>query len=823
MSRLRLRNRFRMAFFSALLMLLLGACSPLLFPAQPKSDLDPARLTNTNSIGQTFFSKNDGLVGIKVFVAAVERPGELRLEAYDAPGGKALLAQSTFTLTQADVNRRITFELPAPLSSLNEDFYFVISTEHASCTLGNSSGASYAGGALYADGSPRDRQLNFSLSYDFWGMLAGIGSSLLDWSYWIGIAALVFILPGLVISGLFLPPGMDPGEKLGIAAGTSLAVYPLLLLWAYYMGLQLYAWHVLALALLVILAYFIKAVKTKVSLRAEFKSVFLDWGRQNNWIGLSYWVILLAVVFSRFWAIRSLEAPMWGDSVQHAVMTQLIVDNGGLFKNWLPYALYQSLTVQYGFSTAAAFFSWFSGYSGLYSTLVFGQIANIFAVMSIYPLAAKVAGARPWAGVIAMLAAGLLLPMPAFYVNWGRYAQLAGQVVLPIAIWAMWVCLDELDRIAWKKLIFAAIILSGMSLNYYRMPFFYATFILALALIFGFVAWKTNPVFWKNALLKFSGVILLSVVLIIPWGLQVMNSSLARAVGAGFTANTPLDVVIDDYQIWNSIREYLPLPWLFLAGFAVLAAIVKREWKVLTVAVWVVLLSAYKAGMLVNLPGANMLQSFAVLIALYIPAGILVSWFLSLLLEKIPEFRWKPAWLLVIILGLSLWGANQSRKVVDEAVYAMIKHPDLNAMQWIKENTPQDARFLVEGFRIYAGTTAVGSDGGWYIPLLTRRENTMPPQYALWNEVPIEKGYTRDVIDLVAYLEEHAFSEQQTLDQLCARKITHVYIGQDQGEVGVGENQLFNPDDFSAPFYHLVYAQDRVRIFEIDQGMCVAQ
>ena len=35
------------------------------------------------------------------------------------------------------------------------------------------------------------------------------------------------------------------------------------------------------------------------------------------------------------------------------------------------------------------------------------------------------------------------------------------------------------------------------------------------------------------------------------------------------------------------------------------------------------------------------------------------------------------------------------------------------------------------GFTIYNNTSGVGSDAGWWLSLLTDRENTMPPQYAV--------------------------------------------------------------------------------------------
>jgi hypothetical protein len=113
--------------------------------------------------------------------------------------------------------------------------------------------------------------------------------------------------------------------------------------------------------------------------------------------------------------------------VQHTVIAQLMVDNGGLFDSWEPYAPYRSLTVHFGFSSFAALLSWFTSMDSVRATLLMGQLISGLAVITLYPLAMRLTNGNRWAALGAVLVAGLLSPMPAYYVNWGRYAQLAGQ------------------------------------------------------------------------------------------------------------------------------------------------------------------------------------------------------------------------------------------------------------------------------------------------------------------------------------------------------------------------------------------------------------
>ncbi|MCI0519002.1 MAG: hypothetical protein L0Z70_01950, partial [Chloroflexi bacterium] len=160
--------------------------------------------------------------------------------------------------------------------------------------------------------------------------------------------------------------------------------------------------------------------------------------------------------------------------------------------------------------------------------------------------------------------------------------------------------------------------------------------------------------------------------------------------------------------------------------------------------------------------------------------------------------------------------------VADPNRFALLSRPDLRAMRWMDANLPTPARILVEGFPIYGDTSAVGSDGGWWISLLAGRENTLPPQYAMLNEAPVPDGYTQDAVDLVNQLAYRVnLDSPQGLTLLCRYRISHVYIGQSQGLTGAGALQLFSPREVERqPALRAVYAQDRVRIYALETSAC---
>ncbi len=104
----------------------------------------------------------------------------------------------------------------------------------------------------------------------------------------------------------------------------------------------------------------------------------------------------------------------------------------------------------------------------------------VLQALTLYALAAGLTG-RPWAGVGAALAAAGLGPMPAYYLNWGRYTQLAGQVLLPAAgldCLAVTAPLPASSGELWRGLaarrLGAASLVAGLALTHYLVTVFFA-------------------------------------------------------------------------------------------------------------------------------------------------------------------------------------------------------------------------------------------------------------------------------------------------------------------------------------------------------------
>jgi hypothetical protein len=830
---------------------LLSACAPLAEPGQAQTDT-PRPLSAGGQLGQSFVAHEGGLNGVQLYLSpGAPGAGSLELSLHAYPGaaspGAAALATASLPLSAITQPAYYTLAFPAQAGSRQQSYYIELTVQGAgSVQVGGSPYLGvYLDGSLYTAGAPTFGQLAFNLTYaPAWAALA-VGRQVLTWLALLAAGFFLYILPGWGLLRLLWPnsSALTWPEKLGLGAGLSLALDALLLLAADLLGLRLGAWLVWLPSLVGATALLWSNRRSLPSLlrstlhapRSTLHALLPPPSTLHPPLPPLILVILL-IFAARLWAVRTAEAPLWGDSVQHAAMTQLILDNGGLFHSWEPYAPYSSLTVQYGFAGSAARLAWLTGLNAVKATLLAGQLFNGLAVLALYPLAHRLAEGQRWAGLAALVIAGLLSPLPGFYVNWGRYAQLTSQVILPVAAWLTWELLRQaappsdaastrstLD--APRSMFLAALSIAGMSLAYYKMPFYFVPLMAALLMVWGLPAWRLDWRRWLRGLGLLLGAAVLSAVLFLPWGLRLTGSQLAGTVEASAAVSRPLQRVLIDYAFWKDawVYPYLTWPVTLLAGLGLLWGFFRRQWGRVALGLWALILVSFYALSLLRVPIAGLIKTFDVVIALYIPAAWLGGALLADLIaawQARPALRRLPA-LPLALLAAAVWGAWSQARLLEPNNYAFITRPDNQALAWIRKHTPTEARFLVESFRIYNGVTAVGGDAGWWLPLIARRANTMPPQYALLNEQPDPPSYTKDVVQLVANLEQTPPNTPEGLALLCRAGVTHVYIGQRLGLVGFISYQLFSPQALlESPAFELIYRQDGVYVFALRPASC---
>ncbi|MBN1888306.1 MAG: hypothetical protein JW850_09960 [Thermoflexales bacterium] len=833
------------------LLLALSACAPLDVPAdvvQDRADGVTSSLTDVHTVGQTFIARQPNLSAVELLLAVQEAedrvPSAVVFHLRTSPDVDTDLATVVLDTTPVRRDAILHFDFPPRPDSAGKSYYFFLSA-----APDNPDGLQYAsldvyhGGERRADHQPAPGDLWFASYYTYGpaeaaGELArgltGSGSAPLA----VLLAALgLLFLPGGALLAMAAygrrnassltseegPPGAqgDSLATLALAFGLSLALAPLLLLWTTAAGLRLTpAWLLAFLALLAL-----GGIKSHISNRTY---------RLSNLPWAAACVSLLALILAvRFIQVRGLVLPLWVDSLHHTMLAHLIAGEGRIPSTYQPFIPVDKVYYHYGFHALAAYFQWLSGQATPQAVLVLGQILNAGAALSAYLLAVYLTRRR-LVGLCAILITGLLSTMPAYYVSWGRYTQLAGLNIMPAAFVLTTAWLEAFSEIRNSKfeirislLLLAALSLAGLFLTHYRVLFFAACFFLVYTVYRAWTLRRERPRLLRFGLawLVLGGAALL---LAMPWLVHVVR-----------VAVLPLDTFL--FRIRGSASyNAAPLGYVLTGADRVLIALslggclwgfLRRERGVILNLAWVLVVFLGVNPSALGLPTTGLTSNASTLIILYLPFSVASGYLAVTMYDYVrailasgrnvlamdtsytrhantAEILRVPSWFIpgiaVVVFALvAVWGTWQQIPIVNPLT-VLAREPDLAAMAWIRANVPPSAVFLVKT-RLWMPGVYMGSDGGWWIPLLTGRQATFPP--VLYMEASPE--YVARVSELAQVV-----SETESLDGpeirglLRSWGVTHVYIG--AGGEGLAPWALAG-----SPYYKLAYTNGAVWIFEV--------
>lgn len=627
----------------------------------------------------------------------------------------------------------------------------------------------------------------------------------------------LYILPGLaLLSWFWRGKPLSWGEKIGLASGLSVALYPILFLWFYLSGIApgaLYAWIPGILAIFALLWRYRKSLIQRPAWGAKIRS----WRFRREHISHLVLAALIALLLvTRLAVIRNMAAPSWGDSVHHAMIVQLMTDNGGLFQSWEPYASILTFTYHFGLHAVVSVWAWLSGFDAPQAMLVGGQILNVLAIMALYPLVFRLSGSR-WAGIASMVVAGLLSPMPAFYVNWGRYPQLTSQIILPVALWFFDAWWRSKERPLKRTLVLFIILLSGVSLIHYSIAF-----LVGIAAVSWAVCglWQQRRLFreWSVRTLQFVSASLVSALLVVPWVLIVLRGRIPM-VFEKMTVSGEESYITGDFAIWKHTDIYFSdLFWILGLGALALALLTKPRLAV-PISIWCSLSFLVTNPYMVGMPGPGWITNFALIIALYIPISVLLGWLIGVMWSWLSLYRvgkFLVMFSLVILLGV---GVRAQLRIIDP-FFQMVEATDKAAFEWIRTNVPDDARFLVNGFLVFDETTVVGSDAGWWLPYYTLRASTLPPILYMLEQTSPAADRVR--LRKIALDLKKSKGEASVLREiLCREGITHVFLGERRGSVGYGAEALV-PEAWlrDSSDFLLLYQKGKAQVWQFDRSHC---
>jgi len=809
-------------------------CAEMPDAAQTLGGKAVGEIYGTRSVGQTFIASHDGLSRIDVQLATYRRRNTqpIIFHLRSAPYASKDIATITFEAEDVKDNAYHAFRFPPIPDSQGHSFYFSLESPTSrpgdAITMYYSPGDVYAEGQMYIQGEPQDGDLAFRAYYTY-----GPGEILQDAYFGIKshivpvlLMILLCLLPGYALLqsvGPDLSPHFDPPQRLILALGLSLALIPLLLLLCTLLGLKLGKAQATG-----ILAGFGAISLVHISKGRRWGSLLKAGG-----VDPVYPLLLLTVLLSllvRFLPVLGFPVPPGSDSYHHALITRLIIEKGGIPDSYEPYAPLSSFTYHFGFHSLVALFHWLSGVDAARSVLIMGQLLNGLIPLSIFFFAVRLTKSKI-VGLFSALITGLLSVFPAYYVNWGRFTQGAGLVLLPIVLALTIECLEREKRDV-RALIMTSIILSGLCLTHYRILIFYLAFMAVYLII---TAWFMLRHRWsilprtlsisiraldssdahrqeRSHISESLGRLLvigaLSALLVSPWIWRLSHSpTLGKLTRAPIRSET---ILFSLDRLGNACCFYSNLPLLALYGLGALWGLWKREHLSLLLLLWVGFLLILSNPWF-KLPGARLTDFITIITSLFFPASITIGSLGGRLLETL-EKGFPQARLLVglLIVALALGSVGKMIAIVEpESVY--VQEADKSAMAWIRENTPSEAKFLIPSL-IYdrAVSLVMGRGAGYWIPFFTGRRTTVPPLTYL-GERPVQKDYIARVVALADA--SHKPTTKESLRLFRESDVSYFYIGKRCAALDFG-------DLIDDPHYQLVYDRYGVRIFELHyQGL----
>jgi hypothetical protein len=532
-------------------------------------------------------------------------------------------------------------------------------------------------------------------------------------------------------------------------------------------------------------------------------------------------LVLTGLIALRFFQARNLALPAWVDSVHHAFLVRLFLEQGGIpvdLQPWIPGPFYYHI----GFHASAAVFAALAGFSPDRAILIFGQILNAAAALSAYRLSMAIRPDRRLA-LLVMALVGFFSQMPAFYLSWGRYTLLAGMVLIPLAMAeaiefaarppAAQPCAiptpkngiahalrGQVPRIS--RLVRLALLTAGLLLTHYLAAILLAVFLLLVGACI--LAQKDlRPRFAGLAVAVGAGT-----ALALPWLFPMLRNSTV-AVGVDVVASQAAAdaLYFSDYatyigKLLGPLRNYI----LLGAGLLGAAAALFRRGPLRILAVWGLILGVQ------TLPWGLRIEPFRpdhLAIVLYLPAAVLAGHGLFALADWLGRRRpaLRPQFFFAgVALAACLIGLWQTRDIVNpRTVFA--DDDDRRAAAWAAENTPAEAVFLINT-EYWQNGLYRGSDGGWWLLPLALRRTLLPPMlYSFADRSYIEQT---NLVAQQASLLTGCTREFWSLVQ--AQGVTHIYIKE-----GAGALQPAALD--SCPGVVEIFRTGRVRIYRVDSTL----
>jgi len=625
-----------------------------------------------------------------------------------------------------------------------------------------------------------------------------------------GVLALMLTLPGWALLALsHLGRDWSALRRWCVAIGLSLSMYPALFYWARWVAPSFTLGPLKLWALLImcaVLAVWEWRAAPAAAWQFDRSQVFAL-------------VILGATLFTRFWIIRDHPYPAWSDSLHHVLLTQLTAATGQLPPSLEPYMPIPLDMYHLGLYALSGTAQMLSGAPAHTALLWMAQVLNGLCGMGLYLALEWHGGGTPAArlsGAVGAAVVGLFSFQPAWYVNWGRFTQVASQTVLPVAwalLWltlAQWRLLSGTRRERWGLIGLTALTTSAVFLLHYRSAGIYLPLIGLTIAWELFKAWPQRrwaQVVWATLLIG-----LVTLVLISPslWAaLKIYYWRLTAGMQATSANAQEINQTLTEYYA-TSLESVFVIglrPWLIgLTAVGIGFGLWRRNSLIGLVTIWGVALWFIANAYLLGARLIAFTNAGAVIIMLYLPAGFILGG----VAREVARWPWLAERRVAYsVLAVFLCGAGWTgwaRAVEVEPMRYFVRPADVTAMEWITTHVPPDARFAIN-ITFWSPLFPHGTDAGYWIPYFTGRKTTT-------GSMLFSLGDAAYFDQIVAWGKSVArLPDPAALVELRQSGVTHIYIGQ-AGNFGGPGLQLSVLREL--PGMRVLYEQEGVAILALD-------
>lgn len=633
---------------------------------------------------------------------------------------------------------------------------------------------------------------------------------------------LILILPGFsVISLISLKIkkfNFDLIEQLILSIGLSMSIVPIIVLLYTTIGIRLTQitaiLTVITFLILLTCMMFIKYKNTPLfrqnSISKEYLSYFL------------LLVLFMASMCVRLIPIQSFIVPPGHDPQFHSIISQLIIEQEGIPRSYEPYAPLNSFSYPFGLHSIVVFFHFLTNEGIARLVLILSTVFNAMILLPVYLLVKKISNSNSNAMFSALLV-GLVGRFPAGIIIHGKNAHITALVVLPIAILLLYYVFKTNKNI---YMLLASVSSAGLLLIHYRVFGFYLLFWASLLLCQLIHVLKKQERA-RSSLIKIFLTPMIGLIIVLPWLQNIFHRMYSIPSDLLAPQQAELISTISFSSFIKIINPILNTNGLCLCIFAILGlgiVLVRKKEEMYPFILWLfaLLLFLTTIPLSLHIPGSNFINAGSIRITLFLPLSILAGYVINPFVDSDQKdinigthrttlhLRVFAIIICFLIVCIALFSAIQVySKYSISKNNVLVSGQDLEAMEWINKNTPPNSIFWSHAYYWRGPNVILGSDAGYWIPILAHRPNAIPIIPYFGEDHPSD--YFKKCEKLIE-LTSIRPSEKETLCLLKNLNISYIYIGKRIFGGPVIDKQLLA----EIPSYELVYQKDSVSIFKIN-------